>query len=489
MSTTRIGRLLVDRARRSPDRAAFLRLDDGSALSWAMLAERAARWRSPGSPEGGAGSRVGLLIAEPLDFVTTFLAVLAAGDCAVPLDHRTPAGEVDALAEQFRLDALVTGLDDGAPAAFRTAARTSGQRRPAARVPLPATALLTSSGTTGVPKGIPLDEQRLLGAATRIVEHHRLRPEDRGLCPLPLFHVNAQVVGVLATLVSGGSLGVGRFARGELWGQAERLGATWVNAVPAIIATLADEPAPPPPVRDRLRFVRTASAPLPVPVLDTFARSTGVSILETYGMTEVASQICANPLSPEQRRPGSVGLPVGVELIIAAEGGRPAGDGEAGEVWLRGPAVVDGYLGSGPDGAERLLPARNEQGWLPTGDVGHRDADGFVYLSGRLDDLINRGGEKVYPSEVESVLLHHPDLLSAAVVGRPDSRLGQVPVAVVVPAEGVCAERLVAELPGWCAARLSPAKRPVSFEVAGELPVGRTGKLLRRAVRERMAVR
>src|SRR5205807_1595424 len=180
-----------------------------------------------------------------------------------------------------------------------------------------------------------------------------------------------------------------------------------------------------------IRFARSASAPLPPALLERFQRHTGVSVLETYGMTEVAGQIAANPLDAATRRPGSVGLPVGVDLEVATPDGLPVASGELGSVRLRGDAVVTHYLELTTSGPERLRPARDAGGWLTTGDLGRVDDAGFLHLAGREDDVINRGGEKFHPQEVERVLLDHPAVSAAAVVGAPHPRLGQVAVAFV----------------------------------------------------------
>jgi acyl-CoA synthetase (AMP-forming)/AMP-acid ligase II len=347
--------------------------------------------------------------------------------------------------------------------------------------------LLTSSGTTGRPKGIGLSEWQLLHAARRVARHHRFGPGERGYNPLPLFHVNAQVMGLLATLVSGASLVLDRrFEPDAYWDRVARWSPTWLNTVPAVLAALATRPAPPEAVAARIRFARSASAPLPAAAQRAFTGATGVRVLETYGMTEAAGQITANPLDPAARREGSVGVPVGVGLAVLGPGGRPAGPGELGMVALRGRQVAARYLDAGDDGTERERPARDESGWLPTGDLGCRDEDGFVYLSGRADDVINRGGEKIFPQEVENVLLAHPAVRSAAVVAAPHDRLGQVPVALVTvdPDHG---GELVAALHALCARRLARYKRPAGIEIAAALPTGPTGKVLRRRVREELA--
>jgi acyl-CoA synthetase (AMP-forming)/AMP-acid ligase II len=364
-------------------------------------------------------------------------------------------------------------------------ATTAG--RPSDAAALRPAVLLTSSGTTGRPKGIPLTEWQLLHAAHRVARHHGFGPADRGYTPLPLFHVNAQVMGLLATVASGASLVIdGRFEADEYWSRVDRYSPTWLNTVPAVLASLAQRPAPPTRVAERVRFARSASAPLPPETARAFTERTGIGVLETYGMSEAAGQITANPLEDAARRAGSVGLPVELDLIVAAPDGSPVRPGEEGEVLLRGPQIVSEYLELDEAGPERTRPARDGAGWLHTGDVGILDDAGFLRLAGRADDVINRGGEKIYPQEVENVLLAHPGVAAVAVVGAPHERLGQVPVAFVTSHEG-SAEALKESLKAWCETRLTRYKRPTVIEVTDALPLGPTGKVLRRALRSELA--
>jgi oxalate---CoA ligase len=241
-------------------------------------------------------------------------------------------------------------------------------------------------------------------------------------------------------------------------------------------------------VADRIRFARSASAPLAPSTLGRFEGRTGISVLETYGMTEAASQIAANPIDPRHHRPGSVGLGVGTEIRIVDEDGGPVRPDTVGAVEIRGDHVTDRYWAATGDGlVER--PARGAAGWLPTGDIGRFDGDGFLYLVGRSDDVINRGGEKLYPAEVEAVLLDDARVRAAVVVGRPHPVVGEEPVAFVLadvaPAER---PRLVIQLHRRCARALSAFKRPVEISVAETLPAGPTGKVRRADVRRRAAL-
>lgn len=484
----RLGRRLAELGRSVPNAAAFIDGTTGSALTWSELSGAAAAY--PGAP----GHLVALVLGDPLAFVRAYLAGIAAGVTVAPVD---PRGTPDELARQLSiLGATDVVVDPGAEHAGSLAgagvrlydgtsaelallqASPAGPRR---SLPADIAEVIATSGTTGDPKLVPLAESQLLHVAAAVAAHHGLRPGDRGYSPLPLFHINAQVVGVLSTVVAGASLVLERrFRRERTFEDAEAHQVTWLNLVPAAISALCDAPVPGEQLVRRLRFARSASAALPVPVLERFESRTGISVLETYGLTEAASQVCANPLAPGERRSGSVGLPVSTRLRIVDDAGAEAPPGALGSVEIAGPGVICNYLAA--DGTR--LPAKGRGGWFPTGDLGRRDSDGFVYLAGRSDDLINRGGELVEPREVEDVLRAHPGVADAVVVGRPHPVLGAEPVAFVRPVDPVllASNALVASLIDRCARGLSRYKRPVEIRLLDRFPAGPTGKVARRAL-------
>lgn len=493
---TEVWRSITLRAAERPGEAAYLDAADGRALTWRALAGYAAELRKLALDRRlPPRSRIGIVSGDPLAFTAGYLGTLAAGLTAVPIDPRLTPAELATTVHRLRVDVLATDhpaqmdhlsgrevweLGTGNPLLVRP-----GLARPSAGAALRPAVLLTSSGTTGRPKGIGLSEWQLLHAARRVARHHEFGPGERGYNPLPLFHVNAQVMGLLATLVSGSSLVLDRrFERGAYWERVARWQPTWLNTVPAVLAALVGEAPPAESVTKQIRFVRSASAPLPVTTQRAFTAATGLAVMETYGMTEAAGQITANPLDPAKRREGSVGVPVGVGLAVLGADGRPAGPGQLGMVALRGRQIAAHYLDAADDGTEHARSARDATGWLPTGDLGTRDEQGFVFLAGRADDVINRGGEKVFPQEVEEVLLTHPAVRSAAVVASPHERLGQVPVALVTVDPGAGGADLVATLHELCAERLARYKRPAGIEITPALPLGPTGKVLRRRVRE-----
>ncbi len=489
---------LIEQAAARPGDACYIEAAAGAgtltyAGLWRSVLAWSARLDRAGIPPG---ARVAVSLPDPLGYATVLVSILAAGRVVVPLDPAAPEAEVSRILAATRPDAAVSGIG-GLDAAVYGAGgpdlevlrQHSGQDVPADGERGPAGGIyLCTSGTTGTPKGILLHEDQLAHVAAGVAAHHRLTPADRGYCCLPLFHINAEVVGLLATLTAGACLVVDRkFSRRGFWALIEQQEITWVNAVPAIISVLALDPPAirPDPLARRVRFVRSASAPLPAPALRRFEDAFGIPVVETYGMTEAASMITANPLDGP-RKAGSVGLPVGSEVrVVQPDAGRyvPCPAPVVGRVQIRGPGIITRYADGGPAGAF------DPEGWLDTGDLGHFDFDGYLFLAGRSDDVINRGGEKIYPREIEDVLLAQPGVGSAAVVAAPDEVLGQRPVAYVVPAGSWPADQLERAhleelLHKACEAALPRPKRPSEVRLVLELPVGPTGKVSRRRLRE-----
>jgi oxalate---CoA ligase len=472
----------------------------GEQLAWADVADMASSWADQrGELLVDEAGCVGVLIDDPLNMVACYLAGLASGVGVAPLNPEATPAELAAQCHTLGLGAIVVdsvdrpGLADLADAGsdIWLAAPAGVGRRFARRCDPPpalpggAALVLASSGTTGQPKIVPLSEGQLLHAASVIAGHHGFTEDDRGYSPLPLFHINALVVGVLSVLASGGSLVIDRrFSRHRFWSTVARHDVTWLNLVPAIITAIGTGDAMPVST-GRVRFARSASAPLPAAAQSRWEHRFGIPILETYGMTEAASQITANPLSATTGHLGSVGIAVGTDLRIVDSHRCPVEVGSLGDIEIRGPSVALSYweqAGTIPATRQAASP----DGWLGTGDIGHVDADGFVYLAGRRDDVINRGGEKVYPRQIEEVLLADDRVVGAVVVGRPHPTVGEEPVAYVLATSGV-ADRLglVAALHDRCAVALSRYKRPALITVAETLPVGPTGKIRRVDVRAR----
>jgi long-chain acyl-CoA synthetase len=335
-----------------------------------------------------------------------------------------------------------------------------------------------TSGTTGVPKGALLTHANLLAAGRAVADWHGLTRADRCLSSLPLYHINGQSIATVTPFVSGGSVVIPhRFAVSSWWELVERHRPTWLNMVPTIIAYLVNAAQGTPHRVDHIvRFGRSASAPLPPEHQQAFERLFGIPIVEALGMTESASIVFCNLADPVRRKIGSPGLPCGVEAKVVAPND-PAGaalpDGAAGELLLRGPNVMTGYYKAPAETAAAFLPG----GWLRTGDLGYRDADGFYFVTGRLKELIIKGGENIAPREIDEALLAHDAVLEAAAVGVPDPDYGQDILACVVLKPGrACTE---SELRAHCLRELGRYKTPRTIRIVTELPKGPSGKIQR----------
>ena len=351
----------------------------------------------------------------------------------------------------------VAAAEDAAPADAATAAL-----------------LMYTSGTTGLPKGVMLSQANLMCNAHAVSEAHDLGAADRVLAVLPLYHINAFVVTMLAPLAHGGSLVIApKFSAARFWSQAVEARCTWLNVVPTIVSYLLEGATPPGAATAAVRFCRSASAALAPDHLRAFEERFGIGVIETMGLTETAAPAFSNPLMPTRRRLGSVGRASGGEARVVDAELRPLPDGATGEIVIRGPHVMLGYYKN--EAATRA--AFTPDGWLRTGDLGHRDADGFFFVTGRIKELIIKGGENIAPREIDEALLRHPAVLEAAAVGIPDRHYGQEILACVVLREGAsCGEE---DLRAFCSERLGRYKTPKSFRFVAELPRGPSGKVQR----------
>jgi acyl-CoA synthetase (AMP-forming)/AMP-acid ligase II len=336
--------------------------------------------------------------------------------------------------------------------------------------------LMYTSGTTGQPKGALLSHWNLVHAGNAVTAAHALTADDRVLSSLPLYHINGQCIGTVSPLVSGGSIVMPhRFSASQWWGLVDHYRPTWLNVVPTIIAYLLNGPELTEAQRlacAQVRFARSASAPLPPEQHRAFESRFGISVLEAMGLTECASVAFANPLDPAQRRIGSPGVPIGVSARVVGLDGNVLGPGERGEIEVRGENVMLGYF-KAPELTRQTL--RN--GWLATGDLGYRDQDGFYFITGRLKELIIKGGENIAPREIDEALLQHPAVLEAAAVGVPDRDYGQEILACVVLKED--AHVTEEELRAHCLALLGRYKAPRAYRFLPELPKGPSGKVQR----------
>jgi long-chain acyl-CoA synthetase len=339
------------------------------------------------------------------------------------------------------------------------------------------TLLMYTSGTTGKPKGCVLSNRSVCAGGEFTSAAHELTADDRVLCAMPLYHINGQIVTTVAPLVHGGSVVMPhRFSVGNYWELVAQHRCTWINVVPTIIAYLLNAPAPRERGLDvsRVKFCRSASAPLPPELHRAFEARFGVGIIETFGMTETNAPCFTNPYDPKQRKIGSPGTAYGNEArVIDPATGREQPRGTPGELMVRGDNVMTGYYKDPENTASTLEP----DGWMHTGDLGYMDEDGFVFITGRIKELIIKGGENIAPREIDEALLKHPAVLEAAAVGIPDANYGQEIMACVILKPGAeCSAEALAE---FSQRELGKYKTPKIIKFVTELPKGPSGKVQR----------
>lgn len=337
--------------------------------------------------------------------------------------------------------------------------------------------VLHTSGSTGRPKRVPLSHANLSISAGNVARTYALTSDDVSLCVMPLFHVHGLVASTLATLSTGGTVVVpAKFSPLSFWRVAREHRATWYSAVPTIHQLLlarADPKAGPPAGAENLRFIRSCSAALAPQVMSDLEAAFGAPVLEAYGMTEAAHQMASNPLPPQSRKPGSVGPGTGVRISIMDAEGAHLPMGTQGEVVIQGPNVITGYENNPEANATSFTG-----GWFRTGDQGFLDENGYLTLVARIKELINRGGEKVSPREIDEVLMAHPSVAEAVCFGVPHPTWGEEVAAAVVLKEPATAEQILA----YCRERLSDFKRPKQIHITDAIPRTATGKLQRRLV-------
>lgn len=440
------------------------------------------------------GQPVAIVLPNSLEFLVVFLAVTRARLVAAPLN---PAYKLEEF--QFYLEDIGARLVIGPPDAHpvHSPAKTLGLRTLSARCqsdglvllegegvaaatsivepphPNDIALFLHTSGTTSRPKGVPLTHANLMASIGNIANHFRLTPADVGLLVMPLFHVHGLIGASLSTLYSGGTLVVPpRFSAGTFWSTVQAHRVTWYSAVPTIHQVLVSRAdADRAPAHSGLRFIRSCSAALAPATLAQLESRFDAPVLESYAMTEAAHQMTSNPLPPAVHKPGTVGPGANVDVAIMDETGNLLAVGDAGEVVVRGPNVTSGYHNNPEANAAAFT-----NGWFRTGDRGVIDADGYLTLVGRIKELINRGGEKISPLEVDAALLFHPAVAEAASFAAPDAKYGEEVHAAVV----LKSDASIEELQSFCRGRLADFKVPKTIHVVKELPKGPTGKVQRR---------
>ncbi|MDA1188576.1 MAG: acyl--CoA ligase [Chloroflexi bacterium] len=477
-------------------------IPDGPKLSYASLhdeVERTAELLSGGGVE--RGSVVSIVLGNNLEFMVTFLAVTRAGGVAAPLNPAYTADEFrfymeDAEATLAVLPpgphearkaaeslgvAIIEATSDANGVTHLSRAGTELSSRKEADSPTAddVALFLHTSGTTSRPKGVPLTHGNLLASLKNIRETYALTPDDVAMVVMPLFHVHGLIGVAFSTLSSGGSIVVpSRFSASTFWSIQSELGATWYSAVPTIHKILFDRADQDGAPHESFRFIRSCSSPLSATLLGKLEDRFGAPVLEAYGMTEASHQMSSNLLPPGKRLAGTVGAGTGVRVAIMDEQGNMVPTGKLGEVVIQGPNVTHGYKNNPEANAASFT-----NGWFRTGDQGFLADDGFLTLTGRLKELINRGGEKISPIEVEESLLKHPAVSEAVCFALPDEKYGEA-VNVAVVLKGDCSEDALKK---FCSQHLASFKVPDRIFMSDSLPKTATGKVQRRHVAAKFA--
>ncbi len=482
----------------------------GVALSYSALrtlvANTVATLRSRGI---APNDRVAFVLDNGPEAATAFLSV-GAGAAAAPLNPAYRADEYEFYLSDLRAKLLIvaTGKDSpsvdvaetlGVPVArlvahpeegagtftLEFAGDATGSRQPGGFAEADDIALvLHTSGTTSRPKIVPLSHRNVTASARNVRETLALTSDDRNLSIMPLFHIHGLIASLLAPLSAGGDVCCSPgFNALKFFGWMAEVKPTWYTAVPTMHQAILSRASKNVDVvaASRLRFIRSSSSALPPTVIAELERVFNAPVVEAYGMTEAAHQMASNPLPPRTRKPGSVGPNAGPQVRVVDDRGTTVPPGVTGEIVIRGENVTRGYENN---------PAANEtafiDGWFRTGDQGTMDADGYLTITGRLKEIINRGGEKISPREVDEIIMEHPAVHQCVTFGMPHDMLGEEVAAAIVLKEGAaCDDR---ELRQFAAVRLADFKVPKKILILKEIPVGATGKLQRIGLAQKLGL-
>ncbi len=460
----------------------------------------------------GPGDRVAIVLPNGPAMATCFMAV-AAHACAAPLNPAYRADEFEfylsdlnakllivaagddtparAVAEKLGVRIVDLSQDDAAPAGTFTL-DTGGQSGDAVRAAPGDTALvLHTSGTTSRPKIVPLTGANICASAHHIGQTLALVPGDRCLNIMPLFHIHGLIAAVLSSLGAGASVHCAPgFNALKVFQWFQAIAPTWYTAVPTMHQAILSRAARNQDIVDAmgLRLIRSSSSSLPPQVMEALEATFGCPVIESYGMTEASHQMASSPLPPGARKPGCVGLPAGPEVRIMSPDGTFVAQGGEGEICIRGPNVTHGYENNPKANAEGFHDDPDGAGgsWFRTGDQGRLDEDGYLWITGRIKEIINRGGEKIAPREVDEVLMDHDAVAQAVTFAVPHDKLGEEVGCAVVFAEGKSASEQ--ELKDFAAKRLADFKVPRRFVFVEEIPKGATGKLQRIGLAEKLGL-
>jgi len=495
-----LSELLTRHVQEQPERTAVGTSDGGTAISYSQLD---ALVRSAMVQLSGLGVSPGATIAlvsdNTVEFVVSLLAIVSLGARVAPLNPALTSAELSTrlselsayavlapehLASKLEFAGIIAGstarwimIIEGSGSDYDVRINTDRQS-PTSGVAADAIApidggdvalLMFTAGTTSAPKLVPLTHSNVVASIRGIVSGYDLSPQDATLIVMPLFHGHGLVAGLLSTLASGGSAylpSTGAFSAHRFWADVVRLGVTWYSAVPTIHRILLNRASQEYPSGSpvALRFIRSSSAPLDVDLATATILTFRAPMISAYGMTETSHQLASNPLPCHgSNKTSSVGLPTGVEIRIVAEDGSDAASGGVGEIWVRGATLTSGYLNNPHANLVSFV-----DGWFRSGDLGSRDADGYIFVRGRLKEIINRGGEKISPGEIDTVLLSNPKVLEAASFGESDAIYGENVQAAVILRPGMDATE--GELQDYCRTKLSAFEVPERIYVVADFP-------------------
>jgi long-chain acyl-CoA synthetase len=502
--------LLESQVGRSPDKQFLLLESEGRVFTYRQFDDQVNRATAALLAQGAKkGARVGLLLTNCAEYLFFYFACFKLGAWAGPVNALLKPQEVEFIIANSETSIVVTQPDllphlekarqHVASLCAVIVIEDSGQWSvvsgsgfrvqgsgldPELGTPnqepglADEAVIIYTSGTTGRPKGVLLTHGNLLSNAQQIAEWLRLTSDDRSLMIMPLFHVNALMTTAMAALWAGGSIVLApRFSASGHWEAISRFGVTYFGSVATMLSMLNHtypEGLPEAVDISRLRFALCGSAPVPVEVLRTFESLFDCPVIEGYGLSESTCRSTFNPID-ERRRVGSVGLPIGNEARVFDDNDHELETRRVGEIVLRGPNIMKGYYKN-----EAATREAFRSGWFHTGDLGYQDEDGFFYIVDRKDDMIIRGGENIYPREVDEVLYRHPKVKDAATVGLPSQLFGEEVKSFIVLREGEQATEL--EILQFCRERLADFKCPKLIEFVVDIPKGPTGKLLKRTL-------
>ncbi|MDT8856233.1 acyl--CoA ligase [Paracoccaceae bacterium Fryx2] len=498
---------------RAPDDAPAIGAPDRPWLTFGALRALTGRTLAALHAAGiGRGDRVAIVLPNGPEMAAAFVTV-AQGAVTAPLNPAYRLEEFDFYLSDLRAKAIILpeGYDGPALAAAATAglvvlrltfdaadaagsfalraeATAPGTPDTAAAGPDDIALILHTSGTTSRPKIVPLLQANVAASALHIGTSLALTPADRCLNMMPLFHIHGLIAAVSASLAAGASVWCAPgFDALRFFGWLDAARPSWYTAVPTMHQTILARAARNADIiaRAPLRFIRSSSASLPAQVMLELAATFRAPVIEAYGMTEAAHQMASNPLPPRAQKPGSVGIAAGPQIRVAHEVENRLLDDGIGEVVICGPNVTPGYE-SNPEANAKNFFEQDGRRWFRTGDLGSLDAEGYLSLTGRLKEIINRGGEKVSPLEVDGILMDHPAVQQVVTFAMPHAKLGEEVAAAVVLRDGMTADE--AAIRAFCATRLADFKVPRRVIVLTEIPKGATGKLQRIGLAEKLGL-